>query len=132
MSYDGHLLVKLSTLTLCSLMILSYSHTILALDNVTNNTLSVPDIPSSFPNNTLSLVERGMTLYNESNYDEAIVWFDKALALDSNNIDALINKGRALFRLDRPDEAIVWFDKALEMDPNNKIALNGKVFHLSS
>jgi tetratricopeptide (TPR) repeat protein len=31
------------------------------------------------------IVEKGLTPYNMSNYEDALLWFDKALAIDPDN-----------------------------------------------
>jgi tetratricopeptide (TPR) repeat protein len=56
----------------------------------------------------------------------AIVYLDKALAIDPNNEIALSSKGNALDNLGNHTGAIQYYDKALAIDPNDKIALNGK------
>ena len=59
---------------------------------------------------------KGNELYTLGQYQEAITWYDKALALDSNDIDTLKNKGDSLYALGRYQEAITWYDKALALD----------------
>ena len=77
-------------------------------------------------NSIYQFFENGKSLYEQGNYEEAIKWFDKALAIDPNQVDALNNKGFALDSLGQHDEAIKWFHKALAIDPNDYGALNGK------
>ena len=45
--------------------------------------------------------------------DQAIVNYDKALAIAPNDTKAFSNKGHALLKLKKFDEAIGLFDKAL-------------------
>jgi tetratricopeptide (TPR) repeat protein len=59
-------------------------------------------------------------------YNESIVFFDKALAINPNNTAALNNKGLALAKLGMYNESIVFFDKALAINPNYIRALNNK------
>ena len=66
----------------------------------------------SAANQLSDLVGKGLELYNMSNYQESLIWFDKALAVDPNNSSAIINKARAYYNLDKFQEALQWFDKA--------------------
>jgi tetratricopeptide (TPR) repeat protein len=59
-------------------------------------------------------------------FQEAIVWYDKALAIDPKNVDVLTAKGLTLYNLQKYQEAIVWIDKALAIDPDNAYALERK------
>lgn len=58
--------------------------------------------------------------------NEAISFFDKALAINPNDADVLTNKGIALHLLGKNNEAISIFDKALAINPNYKLALDNK------
>jgi tetratricopeptide (TPR) repeat protein len=53
-------------------------------------------------------------------YEDAIVYLDKALAIDPNsvNVDALYNKGAALLDQGKNEEAIEYFDRVLAIEPN--------------
>jgi tetratricopeptide (TPR) repeat protein len=42
------------------------------------------------------LNNKGMSLYNLGRFNESIAYFDKALAIDPNNVTTLDNKGLAL------------------------------------
>ena len=77
-----------------------------------------------------SLLQKGINAVLDSQFEEAIIYFDKILESDPQNVKALQNKGVALGNLERHSEAIYHFDKVLEIDPNNTDALNniGAVF----
>jgi tetratricopeptide (TPR) repeat protein len=75
---------------------------------------------------TNTLIDNGNALYNQSNYIQAIQYYDKALAIDPNNDDALYSKGAALNQLGNYTQAIPYLDKALAIEPNDKIALAHK------
>jgi tetratricopeptide (TPR) repeat protein len=49
--------------------------------------------------------------------DEAIVQFQRTLAIDPNNAEACYNLGIAYFQKGQTDEAIVQFQKALALQP---------------
>ncbi|HAF23021.1 MAG TPA: hypothetical protein DCK93_08950 [Blastocatellia bacterium] len=57
---------------------------------------------------------KGGSLESMRRREDAIVCYDKALAIDPHYAPALINKGNALDVLGRHKEAIVCYDKALE------------------
>ncbi|CAD8185163.1 unnamed protein product [Paramecium octaurelia] len=44
-------------------------------------------------------------------YEDAITWFDKALAIDPKDVDSLYNKGGCLWMLNKYKDAITWSDK---------------------
>lgn len=53
-------------------------------------------------------------------------WYDKALAVNQNNVPALVQKGTDLVSQDKGEQAIAWLDKALGIDPTNLMALISK------
>lgn len=60
------------------------------------------------------------------NYDEAIIWFDKTLALDPNDIFALRGKGDSLYALEKYERAIAQYDELLTLDSDDIQALYDK------
>jgi tetratricopeptide (TPR) repeat protein len=69
------------------------------------------------------LINEGDSLFNQGRYEEAIIWYDKALKIDPKAVDALIKKGAALDTLGKKQEALASLDRALTIDPTNQIAL---------
>ena len=59
-------------------------------------------------------VKRGILRLRRGLTDEAIVDFDRAIALDPNQPEAYLNKGAALLRRDNAAEAMTLFTIALE------------------
>ena len=55
-----------------------------------------------------------------------INWYDKALAVNQNNVPALVEKGTELVGQGNHEEAITWLNKALSIDPANLMALISK------
>jgi tetratricopeptide (TPR) repeat protein len=56
-----------------------------------------------------ALIFKGVGLYLHGKYEEAIIWFDKALAIDPNNIDALYNKAQVLsYMMGKYEESLPW------------------------
>src|SRR5215469_1862885 len=80
------------------------------------------------------LVKEGEALYNLGEYSQAILNFDKALAIDPHYIRALTDKGLALGELGNHTGAIIYFDKALAIviNPHDVDALNSKGVALSA
>ena len=68
---------------------------------------------------TIILINKGKYLAEKlGRYEEAIIYYDKALKVDVNYVPALYNKGVALGKLAKNDEAQQYLDKAKEIDPN--------------
>lgn len=55
-----------------------------------------------------------------------IMWYDKALAVNQNNVPALVEKGTDLVSQGQGEQAITWLNKALTIDPANLMALVSK------
>ena len=86
-------------------------------------------VSTSLSTNTSSiseLIEKGDSVYNLAKYEEAVAWYDKALAIVPTNVDALFKKGISLGSLGKNEEAIKVFDKILEVDPRHAQALGNK------
>jgi tetratricopeptide (TPR) repeat protein len=73
--------------------------------------------------NVETLLNKGIGLQSLGKYQEAIGYYDRALAVEPNNLIALNKKGQALVGLGRYQEAISSFDKALSIEPNYVDAL---------
>jgi tetratricopeptide (TPR) repeat protein/CBS domain-containing protein len=65
------------------------------------------------------LNKQGYKLAKMKKFEEAIVFFEKALLIDKNFIDALNNHGWASSQLGRYEEAISYYENAKKIDPNN-------------
>lgn len=63
-------------------------------------------------------------------FHKAIKWYDKALAIDENNIETLSKKGEVLSVLNNFSEAFELIDKALDIEINSVIALDAKGYVL--
>ncbi len=69
---------------------------------------------------------KGLALYDQGKYDDAIKCFDETVKLDPNYADAWLGKAIALDDLGKYDEAILAYDEAISLDPNNARAWNNK------
>ena len=72
------------------------------------------------------LNSKGVSLNALGKYNESIVYFDKALAIDPKNVLALNEKGNAFGGLGNYIQAIASYDKALTVDPKNATVLDNK------
>ena len=102
--------------------------TVKAVPLLTTNMTAKGNITTT--DNVSSLTGKGDALYYQEKYDQAIQYYDKALAIDPNDTYALSSKGYALDGLGKYEEAIQYYDKALAIDPNDSNALNGKGYAL--
>lgn len=73
-----------------------------------------------------SLFLKGNDLLNLSKYDEAIKFFDEAIATDPASITAWNAKGAALGMAGRYEEALVCFEKAIEIDAESDLVWENK------
>lgn len=81
------------------------------------------EIIASNPNAAFAYFLMGAASSKESKIEDAIAWYDKALAINPELKPALIQKGKALARLDDPTSAAETFNTILEADPKNERAL---------
>ncbi len=69
----------------------------------------------NYANSPSRLVSLAQKFLNDSDYERAIIEFDKVLAMDPLNVDAYIGKAEALAALGRSDEALEVLETALDM-----------------
>ena len=55
-----------------------------------------------------------------------LIWSDKVLAIDFDNLDALVGMGRSLYALGKNEHAVTFYDKALATEPSVAFALQIK------
>jgi len=70
--------------------------------------------------------QRADSLRSLGAYQDALVAYDRALALDPNFKEAWVGKGLALVVLGRYQDALAAYDRVLALDPNYKEAWSGK------
>ena len=64
-----------------------------------------------------ALHQRGSDLLEEARAEEALVYLDKALALEPGRRFALAERAQALGMLGRAEEAVLAYEKAIAVDP---------------
>ncbi len=78
------------------------------------------------PGNVITVYNKGQALYNSGNCTGAILYYDKALAIDPHYVNALTGKGLALDDSGNCTGAILYYDKALVIQPKDIYALTNK------
>jgi tetratricopeptide (TPR) repeat protein len=68
----------------------------------------------------------GNFLYEDKQYQEAIVAYNKAIEINPKYASALYNKGTILHRLRKYEEAIKVYDEAIKIDPNSSLVWYNK------
>lgn len=68
---------------------------------------------------------KAFALDDQGKYDEAIVCYDEAIALEPKDVDTWNNKGAALFNQGKYEEAVVCYDEAITLDLTNATAIEG-------
>ena len=63
-------------------------------------------------------ISTGVKLFGSGKLEKAITCFEKAMALDPQNVDAHYHMGMALNRLGKSNKAVASFRRALEINPN--------------
>lgn len=96
--------------------------------NMDHNTILLVSILGIFTTLSILLSLQTFSVYATvmGSQDSKINWYDKALAVNQNNVPALVQKGTDLVAQGRNDEAITWLDKALSIDPTNLMGLISK------
>jgi ribonuclease BN (tRNA processing enzyme) len=64
--------------------------------------------------------QKGVSLSEKGQLDEAITWYDKALEVNPRDYNAMRNRGVSLTNQGQLDEAITWLKKALEFPEGRK------------
>ncbi|GHO69794.1 hypothetical protein KSC_086860 [Ktedonobacter sp. SOSP1-52] len=71
-------------------------------------------------------IDEGKNFLEVKRYEEALVAFEQAIALDPHDAVAFNGKGDALSNFQRYEEALVAYNQAIALDPNDPAAYTGK------
>ena len=71
------------------------------------------------PRDPLPALKLANYLYDRHEFEQAIEWYQKVLALDPQNVNALTDLGTSYFNVGRPQEALREFRKSLEINPEH-------------
>jgi len=80
----------------------------------------------SNPEGPVALNDRGVELFNQKKFEEALQLFMKALSLDLQYGKAWQYKAMCLHALKRTEEAVDCYGKAIDIDPENAIYWSNK------
>ena len=75
-------------------------------------------------------LNKGVALYSESKYDEAIKAYDEAIRLDPDFADAWYKKGVALKNQGEYDEAIKAYDEVIRLNHKDAYVWHNKGYAL--
>jgi len=100
----------------------------LALESLTNEEEPFLEISDEDLDLLEEFLEKADDLFKEENYDEAILFYDRVLEIDSFDFDALDGMAQGLNNIGKHEEAITFYDTVLAIDPSYISGLNGKAF----
>ena len=70
-----------------------------------------------FSEQSAAVYKEGHNLYTNGDYQESLKVFEKALAMNPDNIDAIYFTARAYHRLNDIDTAVTYYNKLIEEYP---------------
>ena len=83
------------------------------------------DIADKDPSNATPRTQLGNLYFDAERYDDAVKWYEKAVALDPTNPDVSTDLGVSYYYQNQPDKALAQFQRSLQMDPKHtKTMLN--------
>jgi tetratricopeptide (TPR) repeat protein len=78
------------------------------------------------PKNVEATIQLGNTYFDAERWDDAIKWYQQALALDPKNADASTDLGVSYYYSNRPDQALAQFEHSLSISPTHTKTLLNK------
>lgn len=79
------------------------------------------------PQNAALVTNLANKYYDAGRYEEAVVYYQRALILDPKNVSLMTDLGTAHFYAGRADEAIGFYNRSLEVDPRHIQSLHNLV-----
>ena len=79
--------------------------------------------------NSWYFINQGIIMLNYNDFRKALSLFNKALALEPENLVAQFHRGSTLYKLERTKEALQSLEKVIQGDPKNIDALLNKGLH---
>ena len=79
------------------------------------------------PQNAALVTNLANKYYDAGRYEDAILYYQRALTLDPRNVSLMTDLGTAVFYAGRPDEAIGFYNRSLEIDPRHVQSLHNLV-----
>ena len=78
---------------------------------------------------SVMLQERDMIFINLEKYEEALIYLDKILIINPNDVEILIRKGKSCEILGKTEQVIECFNHILSIQPSNVDALRSKAIN---
>jgi Flp pilus assembly protein TadD len=85
------------------------------------------DQAAARPGDPRPRLELANLLYDHKQFEQAVLWYQKALEVDPRNVSARTDLGTSYYNLGRADEAIREYRKSLEIDPRHQPTLYNMV-----
>ena len=83
------------------------------------------DIAEKDPSNATPRTQLGNLYFDAERYDDAVKWYEKAVAVDPTNPDVSTDLGVSYYYQNQPDKALAQFQRSLQIDPKHtKTMLN--------
>jgi tetratricopeptide (TPR) repeat protein len=83
------------------------------------------DLADKDPANATPRTQLGNLYFDAERYDDAVKWYEKAVALDPTNPDLSTDLGVSYYYENQPDKALAQFQRSLQIDPKHtKTMLN--------
>ncbi len=84
----------------------------------------IEEVKLTFPDSAVVHFAEGLVLSDSKDYEQSLVAFTKAIALDGNNPEAWVNRGTVHYYLDNYEKAEADLNKALALNPEESNAYN--------
>jgi protein O-mannosyl-transferase len=111
--------LKWITVILLSVFTIFYSVKTYARCSVWNNDLTLwNDVISQHKTVVMAYYKRGVYLFNEKKYDEALADFNKSIEMNKTFAAAFYFRGEIFIHKEKYDRALDDFNKTLELNPN--------------
>jgi peptidoglycan/xylan/chitin deacetylase (PgdA/CDA1 family)/uncharacterized caspase-like protein len=82
--------------------------------------------PETLPEQARKTLDKGLALYREKKYDEALAAFQAAYSLNPSNAQVANNIGFVYYKLGDYERALTWYERTLVLDPTRAIAWANK------
>jgi Tfp pilus assembly protein PilF len=79
------------------------------------------------PDNIALQTNLANKFYDAGHYEQAIIYYQRAMKLDPNNVDVMTDLGTALFYTGKADEALAEYHRSLQINPRHVQALHNLV-----
>ena len=75
-----------------------------------------------------SIFENANSLYNNENYNDAILEYERILSSGEHSAAVYFNLGNAYYKLNQIGQSIYYYEKALQLEPENEDVLTNLAF----